>query len=50
MKSSIWPKSSNTRVDRSLAAHSVMALAISALLFIVCLSGTLAVFEDELGW
>ncbi|WP_158085587.1 PepSY-associated TM helix domain-containing protein [Henriciella aquimarina] len=50
MASSIWPKSSKARVDRSLSAHSVMGLVISAILFIVCLSGAVAVFEDELGW
>ena len=50
MASSIWPKSSKTRVDRSLSAHSVMGLVISAVLFIVCLSGTAAMFEDEIGW
>lgn len=50
MASSIWPKSSKARVDRSLSAHSVMGLVISAVLFIVCLSGTVAVFEDEIGW
>lgn len=50
MATSIWPKSSKIRVDRSLSAHSVMGLVISALLFIVCLSGTVAVFEDEIGW
>ncbi|MEQ8559192.1 MAG: PepSY-associated TM helix domain-containing protein [Henriciella sp.] len=50
MASSIWPKSSKARVDRSLSAHSVMGLVISAVLFIVCLSGAVAVFEDEIGW
>lgn len=50
MATSIWPKSSTTRVDRSLSAHSVMGLVISAVLFIICLSGTIAVFEDEIGW
>ncbi|MGB3626476.1 MAG: PepSY-associated TM helix domain-containing protein [Henriciella sp.] len=50
MASSIWPKSSKARVDRSLSAHSVMGLAISAVMFIICLSGTVAVFEDEIGW
>ncbi len=49
-KNSIWPSLSSKQVDRSLRAHSIMGLAISALLFIVCLSGTVAVFEDELGW
>lgn len=50
MASTIWPKSSKSRVDRSLSAHSVMGLVISAAMFIVCLSGTVAVFEDEIGW
>ncbi|RIJ25802.1 PepSY domain-containing protein [Henriciella barbarensis] len=50
MATSIWPKSSKARVDRSLSAHSVMGLVISALMFIVCLSGTVAMFEDEIGW
>ena len=50
MASSIWPKSRKARVDRSLSAHSVMGLVISAVMFIVCLSGTVAVFEDEIGW
>jgi uncharacterized iron-regulated membrane protein len=50
MASSIWPKARKARVDRSLSAHSVMGLVISAFMFIVCLSGTVAVFEDEIGW
>lgn len=50
MASSIWPKSDKARVDRSLSAHSVMGLVISAVLFIISLSGTVAVFEDEIGW
>ncbi|WP_300379167.1 PepSY domain-containing protein [Henriciella sp.] len=50
MANSIWPKSNKARVDRSLSAHSVMGLVISALLFIICVSGTAAVFEDEIGW
>ncbi len=50
MGKSIWPKSSGKRVDSALSAHSVMGLAISAILFVICLSGTVAVFEDELEW
>lgn len=50
MARSIWPSASSVRVARSLSAHSVAGLVISALLFIICLSGTLAVFEDEIGW
>lgn len=50
MSKSIWPRASSFRVDRSLAAHTAMGLVISGLLYIICMSGTLAVFEDELGW
>lgn len=50
MARTIWPKASAVRVDRALSAHSVMGLVISALLFIICLSGTVAVFEDEIEW
>ena len=50
MASSIWPKANKRLVDRSLSAHSVMGLLVSAVMFIVCLSGTVAVFEDEIGW
>lgn len=50
MNRPIWPDASSQRVDRSLSAHSVMGLVISALLFIICLSGAIAVFEDEIGW
>lgn len=50
MAKSIWPKSSSSRVDSALSAHSVMGLVISALLFVLCLSGTVAVFEDEIEW
>ena len=50
MARSIWPNASSARVARSLSAHSVTGLIISAVLFIICLSGTLAVFEDEIGW
>ena len=46
MKQSLWPRASNKLVEQSLSAHSVMGLVISAILYIVCLSGTVAVLED----
>ena len=33
---------------RSLSAHTWLGLAISALMYVICLSGTLAVFHHEL--
>tara|TARA_X000000950_G_scaffold53718_1_gene63945 strand:- start:138318 stop:139823 length:1506 start_codon:yes stop_codon:yes gene_type:complete len=50
MSSTLWPKVSSAFVDRSLTAHSLMGLVISAILYIVCVSGTVAVLEDEFGW
>ncbi|PCI53266.1 MAG: peptidase [Alphaproteobacteria bacterium] len=43
--------SSNTSqplAKRALSAHSVFGLAISAVLYIICLSGTVIVFKDEI--
>lgn len=38
-------------VKRAIAAHAALGTAISAVLYIICLSGTIAVFKDELhGW
>ena len=48
MVQSIWPKSSSRRVARSLEAHSVIALAISGLLYILAVTGTLSVFNHDL--
>jgi len=50
MAKPIWPKASSARVDRSLSAHSIVGLAISVVLYVICLSGVVAVFEDELEW
>ena len=35
-------------VKRSLSAHSVMGVTISAILYIICLSGTVSVFKNEI--
>ncbi|MCC3860572.1 PepSY-associated TM helix domain-containing protein [Pseudemcibacter aquimaris] len=35
-------------VKKSLNAHSAIALAVSGVLYIICLSGTISVFKDEL--
>jgi uncharacterized iron-regulated membrane protein len=50
MARTIWPKLGSALVARAVKGHMVMGLAISALLYIICLSGTVAVFEDELEW
>ncbi len=46
----IWPKASSGRVDSALSAHSLIGLIVGGLIYVLCLSGTLAVFEDELEW
>ena len=48
MARSIWPKASPNRVARSLKAHSVIALALGGLLYILALTGTLCVFNHDL--
>lgn len=35
-------------IKRSLSAHSALGLAISAVLYIICLSGTVSVFKNEI--
>ena len=35
-------------VKRALSAHAVMGLAISAVLYIICLSGTVSVFKEDI--
>jgi uncharacterized iron-regulated membrane protein len=35
-------------VKRALSAHSFLGLAISAILYVVCLSGTISVFKEQL--
>lgn len=35
-------------VKRALSAHAVFGIAISAILYIICLSGTIIVFKDEI--
>ncbi|MEM9261945.1 MAG: PepSY-associated TM helix domain-containing protein [Pseudomonadota bacterium] len=48
MTSSIWPKASATRVAQSLEAHSIIALALGGLVYILVLTGTICVFNHEL--
>ena len=47
MTKTIWPKASSKRVSKSLEAHSVLALAVSALIYILVVSGTASVFNRE---
>lgn len=35
-------------VKRALSAHATLGIAISAVLYIICLSGTVSVFKDEI--
>jgi len=44
----IWPKSSPKRVSQALHAHSVVALALGGLIYILAVTGTLSVFNHEL--
>ncbi|MEM1193219.1 MAG: PepSY-associated TM helix domain-containing protein [Pseudomonadota bacterium] len=47
MSTTIWPKSSAKRVSRSLKAHSIVALALGGLIYVLALTGTLSVFNRE---
>lgn len=44
---SIWPKSPPKLVASALSGHSAIGLALGALIYILCVSGTLAVFYNE---
>jgi len=48
MAKSIWPKSSSIRVAKALEAHSVLALALGGLIYILALTGSLLVFNHDL--
>jgi uncharacterized iron-regulated membrane protein len=43
-----WPRVPAAFVAAMLSGHSVLGLAFGALIYLVCLTGTLAVFVDEL--
>lgn len=47
MAKTLWPKSSPVRVARSLAAHSILGLALGGLIYILAVTGTLSVFNRE---
>lgn len=47
MVNSLWPRSSTVRVARSLAAHSILGLALGGLIYILAVTGTLSVFNRE---
>jgi uncharacterized iron-regulated membrane protein len=47
MTSLPWPKMPARLVARMLSGHTALGVALSALLYIVCLSGTLVVFHNE---
>ena len=45
---SIWPRVPPRFTAGALAGHSAVALAVGALLYLVCLTGAVSVFVDEL--
>ncbi|MEM7741402.1 MAG: PepSY domain-containing protein, partial [Pseudomonadota bacterium] len=47
MSKTLWPKASPRRVAKSLEAHAVIALAVSSLIYILVITGTLSVFNHE---
>ncbi|MEQ3746148.1 MAG: PepSY-associated TM helix domain-containing protein [Henriciella sp.] len=47
MSNSGWPKSSPQRVAKALDAHSIIALALGGLIYILAVTGTLSVFNHE---
>jgi uncharacterized iron-regulated membrane protein len=47
-RKSRWPKPPSALVARMLASHSIVGLAFGALIYLICLTGAVAVFVDEL--
>lgn len=43
-----WPRISSGFVKAMLAGHSALGLAFAALLYLVCISGTIVVFKSEI--
>ena len=48
MSKSIWPKIPSKFVSSMLAGHSALGLAFAALMYVLCISGTLLVLTDEM--
>ncbi|MEM8771318.1 MAG: PepSY-associated TM helix domain-containing protein [Pseudomonadota bacterium] len=48
MSKSIWPKADPKRVAAALSGHGALGLAAAALIYILCISGVLSVFNHEL--
>ncbi|MBB5519001.1 PepSY-associated TM helix domain-containing protein [Amphiplicatus metriothermophilus] len=48
MTASIWPKSSSKLVAKAASGHSAIGLAVAALIYVLCVSGAIAVFNHEL--
>lgn len=44
----IAPPAKPSLVKRALSAHAVMGITISAVLYIICLSGTVSVFKEDI--
>ncbi|MEM7004469.1 MAG: PepSY-associated TM helix domain-containing protein [Pseudomonadota bacterium] len=48
MSGTLWPKASPLRVAKALEAHSAIAIAVSGLIYLLCISGVLSIFNHEL--
>ncbi len=48
MSKSIWPKIPSKFVSSMLAGHSALGLAFAALMYVLCISGSLIVLTDEM--
>lgn len=44
----VTPSNKPSLVKRSLSSHSILGVTISAILYIICLSGTVSVFKNEI--
>lgn len=46
----IWPKVAPEFANRAVSAHALIGIIVGGLLYILALTGSVLVFQDELGW